>query len=250
MTKLKQLLGCVPRWAHIALDLLLAALLLFAWYIARGAPPFGEEAAFRRAEKAAMLGPSELIDRYFTESGWPLLPGSYNLTLLGDAGDAIYFYTYVVGQGTSDMDGVLTRREKTDGLLLTTIPSHAAPMAVFDETEELTLPLLLFVDDPAVVLAEVTLSLPNGETWTVTQRRGDAKDLAPTEGPIKEHYFRFLLHGGAEDWRDWMYELLATNNPHSVTTAPFPATIRLCDAQGRLLRELDYTIRCAKQPPD
>ncbi len=250
MTNVKRILERIPRPARIALDLLLAALLLFARYIARGAPPFGEEAAFRRAEKAAMLGPSELIDRYYTESDWPLVPSNcYNLTLLGDAGDAIYFYTYVVGRGSSDMDGVLTRREKTDGLLLTTIPSHSFPPSVFDETEKLTLPLLLFVDDPTAVKAELTLLLPNGETRTLTQKRGNPTDLESTEGPIKERYFRFLLHGGAEDWRGWMYELMYTGNPHAESAAAFPATIRLFDAQGRLLRTVEYTIRGAKQSP-
>ena len=240
----KRASGRFPRKARIALDLLLTAVLLLIVYIAVGCPAFGEEAEFRRAEQAAMLGPSVILDRYFTEPDWPWPSVAYDLTIVGDDGDAILFYTYCSGRRTTEMDGWITRCEKKDGLLLTTIPSSVIlPYSFSDEREEATVPLLLFADDPDAVKATVELRLPNGETRTMTQLRGHPGNLdKKTQGPIKEHYFRFALNGDRADWDSWMYELMRTNMRYSYTDTEFPATIRLYDSEGRLLRTAEVSI--------
>ena len=122
MKKLRQILDRIPRPARVMIDLLLAALLLFCRAVVREFPFSGEEGYFRRAEQAAMVGPSVLIDRMFIHSEWP--PVSYNRLLIGDDGDTILFFSTHNGQRIStSMSNVLIRREKTDGILLTTLPT-------------------------------------------------------------------------------------------------------------------------------
>ena len=141
MKQLRKALEGIPRIVRVLIDLLLAAVLLLGCYIARGSPAFGEEAAFRRAEKAGMVGPSVLLDRMFLRSDWP--NANYNLLLIGDDGDAILFFTMLTGKNrSSSMRDVLIRREKTDGILLTTLPSDSVPYAHQRPT---SVPLLLFV---------------------------------------------------------------------------------------------------------
>ena len=145
----------IPRRLRVAVDLTLAAALLLALYVAAGCPAFGEENEFRRAEKAGMMGPSEIMDWVAVQRGWPSV--GYDRVLIGDDGDAILFYTYTTGRGTSSLEGRLLRREKTEGLLLTPLPCGSVNF--WQSTE--VLPLFLFADDPDAVRAEVLLRL----TW-------------------------------------------------------------------------------------
>ena len=62
MTAIRRFFDRIPRRLRIAVDLALALALLLAGYIAAGCPAFGYESAFRRAEKAGMVGPSALMD--------------------------------------------------------------------------------------------------------------------------------------------------------------------------------------------
>ena len=111
----------IPRKARIAVDLLLAAALLIGIYAAAGSPAFGEEARFRRAEKVGLVGPSVQLDRIFLRSDWPYT--AYNLLYIGDDGDQILFYAMRTGIGVSSESDRLSRREKTDGVLLTPLPT-------------------------------------------------------------------------------------------------------------------------------
>jgi len=263
MKKLKRLFDRIPRIVRILIDLLLAVALLLCWYIAKGSPAFGEEAAFRRAEQAGMVGPSVLLDRLFTSSDWPFV--NYNLLLIGDDGDSILFYTMHTGRNTStSMDNVLTRREKTDGILLTTLPSDGVPFAHQRPT---SVPLLLFVDDPAAVKATVRLTMSDGSVLTMTQIRdwhnhgllSESEQAGYVTGTVRDSFFLFE-HTVSPDWQqDWAAEreqpdtydewqtdwidLLYTNSRYAGSTGEWPAAIELYGADNRLIRTVDYTIR-------
>ena len=89
MKKLKLFLNRIPRPARVLLDLILTALLLFFCYLAAGAPPLSEESAFRRAEKANLVGPASVLDIVTLPSDW--VPAGYQKLLVADAGDEILF---------------------------------------------------------------------------------------------------------------------------------------------------------------
>ena len=61
MKGIRRFLHRIPKPLRIFFDLLLAALLFFAWFVARGGPRFGEEERVRRAEKANLAFSGRLI---------------------------------------------------------------------------------------------------------------------------------------------------------------------------------------------
>ena len=163
------------------------------------------------------------------------------------------------------MDNVLTRREKTDGVLLTALPSDA----VFPHYLEtaLSVPLLLFVDDPAAVKATVRLTMSDGSVLTMTQIRDwhNHELLSESErdgyvtGNVRDNFFLFE-HIVSPDWQqDWEAEyerprvydewqldwvgLMETNTRFSNSRSEWPALIELYDADNQLIRTVDYTIR-------
>ena len=233
----------IPRKARIAVDLLLAAALLIGIYAAAGSPAFGEEARFRRAEKVGLVGPSELIDRMFLRPDWPYT--AYNLLRIGDDGDQILFYLMRTGVGVSYESDRLFRREKTDGVLLTTLPTVAVP---FFDQDPRSVPLLLFVDDPAAVRAAIRVSLSDGSVFELSQVRGDGNPaLFDADewiaGCVRERIFLFDHPLSPGEWeRDWI-GIMETNLPSSISSREWPAVIALYDRENQLIRTVDYTIR-------
>ena len=252
MKKLKRLLARIPRPLRILVDLLLAAALFLGAAAARDFPFSGEEARFRRAEQAAMVGPSRLLDRMYIQSSWPFV--NYNRLLIGDDGDTILFYTLRTGVSVSSMHGVLTRREKTDGILLTTIPVESYVTLhgmAFDRPDGLSVPLLLFVDDPAAVKAKLRLTLSDGSAAALVQIRdwhnhvllSESEKIGYVTGTVRDGYFLFEHPVTEAAWEaDWM-DLMETNSPNNVGRRDWPVTIELYDAENKLIRTVDYTIR-------
>ena len=235
----------LPRKARIIIDLLLAAALLLSVYVAVGSPAFGEEARFRRAEKVGLVGPSVLLDRIFLRGDWPYT--AYNLLYIGDDGDQILFYLMRTGVGVSSLSDHLMRREKTDGILLTTLPTMSVP--IFDQAP-ISVPLLLFVDDPAAVRAVVSMTLPDGIALSMSQVRGEGNPALFGEsewiaGCVREHFFLFDHPLSPGEWeRDWI-DLMETNaSLFYYDEGGFPAVIELYDRDNHLIRTVDYTIRC------
>ena len=232
----------IPRKARIAVDLLLAAMLLLGVYAAAGSPAFGEEARFRRAEKVGLVGPSVLLDRIFLRSDWPYT--AYNLLYIGDDGDQILFYAMRTGIGVSSESDRLFRREKTDGVLLTPLPTVAVPM--FHQSP-VSVPLFLFVDDPAAVRAVIRVALSDGSVLELSQVRGAGNPALFDEsewiaGCIRERIFLFDCPLTSEAWQtDWI-GIMETNTPHSGNDREWPAVIELYDKDARLIRTVDSAI--------
>ena len=244
MTGIRRMLHRIPKWVRILADLLLAALLFLVSYAARGGPRFGEVARFRQAEKANLVGPSVILDKMYVQGDW--IPTHYQRLLIGDTGDEILFYTTVNGRGSTDMDGALIRREKTDGIRLTPLPG-GLDEPVYGSPDPLIIPLFLFVDDPAAVQAKVSLKLLSDVEITYSQVRGKG-GAGETEGWKREKYFLFRLPIRPENWNDLdgddiQHAIVRTNQRYSKTRVEIPATIRLYDGEGRLIETRDYVIR-------
>ena len=236
----------IPRKARAVVDLVLALALLLACYYASDCPVPGEVAAFRRAEQAAMVGPSVMLDRISMRSDWP--DTGYHVLRIGDAGGEILFYSIRImrgGRGGRFLSDDLFCREKTDGILLTTLPTRFSPP--FSAVSPHSVPLLLFVDDPAAVRAVITITLSDGKELAMSQVRGEGSYALFGEderiaGCVRERFFLFEHRLASGEWdSDWS-KLMETNAGDSCDQE-WPAVIELYDADNRLLRTVDYTIR-------
>ncbi len=245
MKGIRRLLHRIPKPLRILADLLLAAVLFFAWFVARGGPRFGEETRFRRAERANLVGPSTLLDKMYVQGDW--IPTYYNRLLIGDAGDEILYYTMITGKGSSHMDGALIRRDKSDGILLTPLPGGFITPPE-DAGEDFSIPLFLFVDDPAAVRAEVRLQL--AEDWEVSLNQYPGGGAPPEQQgwAVRERYFLLLLPVPSKTWgspekAEALRRLLWINDPSTVRGWEFPAVILLYDGEDRLIETREYVIR-------
>lgn len=236
----------IPRKARVIVDILLALALLLGCIYARGCPVSSETAKLRRAEKAAMVGQSVPLDRLFMRSEWPYV--GYNLLRVGDDGDGVVFYMMRTGSGISADNDVLTRRDKTDGILLTTLPCHIAD-DYYPPEGPFHVPLLLFVDDPAAVRAVVHLSLPDGSEATMSQVRGEGNPARFNEsewiaGCVRKNIFLFQFPVTERMWQETWFHLMSTNSYlDSNSRAEFPVLIELYDRENQLIRTVDYVIR-------
>jgi hypothetical protein len=245
VTRRKRTLDRVPRKLRAAVDLLLAAALLLVCWCVFGCPGLGEETRFRLAEKAALAGPSEILDRLAARGEWGGV--RYDTLYLADDGDEILFY---VSRKGALADGRLIRREKEDGLLLTTVPTEGPILR--HAKDWMQVPLFLFADDEAAVRATLHIRLSDSYALTLTQVRGAAAQPALEPGALngyaRERFFWFNLPASPALWdaEDGarLRELLRTNQAYAYArTEEFPATIRLFDENGALLEEREYVVR-------
>ena len=224
------------RKLRFCLDVLLTLLLLLAVAAALSSRVSGEEARFRRAEKADLAGPSEIIGRFDVPEDWPSV--NYDRLLLGDDGDEIFFYL-IRESGNS----YLFRREKTGGILLTPVPTWNQLGMTPWRGEETVLPLLLFTEDPAAARAEVRIRL--SDAWE-PELTGEALEIGMEEGraPGKVFLLRIPVPKNARHWKaELLQALLETNDVAAPGQEEFPAVVRLYDENGDLLEARAYTVR-------
>ncbi len=224
------------RKLRFFLDALLTLLLLMAVAAALSSRARGEEARFRRAEKADLAGPSEIIGSFDVPEDWPRV--NYDRLLLGDDGEEIFFY--LIREGGNSF---LFRREKTGGILLTPAPSWNLKGTTPWRGEETVLPLLLFAEDPAAVRAEVRIRL--SDAWE-PELTGGALETGEGEGFASGRVFllRIPVPKNARHWKaELMQALLETNDVVAPGWGEYPAVIRLYDEENALLETREYTVR-------
>ena len=229
----------IPRQLRFALDALLALALLTAVYVAMGCPILGETALFRRAEKANLMGPSKIIDRLDVPKDWPTV--SWDRLLIGDDGEEIVLWF----QNPRMASGPLIRLNKTDGILLLPLPECGAPTAA-DLQKDSNVPLFLFVDDPAAVKATMQLRLSETDEITLTQVRGKPADTRAGDPGSRERYFLFHMPVTREEWTlkrgELIRDLLNSYKYTPYRPVGYQATIRLYDAEDRLIETREWTL--------
>ena len=228
----------MPRWLRFALDALLALVLLLAAYVSLGCPFRGETAAFRSAEKANLVGPSEIIDRMDIRKDW--LYARWDRLLIGDDGEEVLFW---FSRRSPDTE-VLRRCEKTEGMLLLPLPGCNV-LTASNLQRDMAVPLFLFADDPAAVKATVCIRLSETDELTLTQVRGE---LASQTGDAdsREGYFLFSIPVTRESWTlnrgVQVRTLLWAYAYPPYRPAGIPVTIRLYDGEDRLLETREWTL--------
>ena len=226
----------ISRKLRFFLDALLTLILLLAVFTAMSSSmTYREDTCFRRAEKAALAGPSKIIDRIDVPEDWTHV--GYDRLLIGDDGEEILFYMYTKASAGS---GVLRRREKTDGILLTPL-YNVSEISSSARRRDATLPLFLFADDPLAVRAEVQIRLSDTYKLELTQVRGKAGEGED----FRESFFLFRVPMPVSrgSTQALLLQDLADTNQDYPGSAEFPAVIRLFDSGGNLLETREYTIR-------
>ena len=229
MKTLKTLWRRLPVKLRACVNLVSIGLCLVLIYIFLGSPAFTVEMAYRRAEKANLVGPGSILATLEPQGQ----AYSHLVLAQGDTGVMLYAwdrwnrdqreFVYI------ETDGPLTLAA-APGQELLWLQTHA------------TLPLYLFDDYPEAVRAELDLTL-SGEyegdwytkTYPLTARR---------EG---EGYFAFLLQTDSAQGFEGYYLTQLRNVTGNSTAATaqtvIHATVRLYDANETLLTDTTLQIR-------
>lgn len=246
MRRLKRLWGNIPRRVRIGINLVTSAMLAFAVYCFLGCPAFTLEQSFRRAEKAHLVGPSEILAVYEPAGS------DYEQLLVADDGDAVIFYLYSSALHPSD---ALYYREKTGDLTVL-----AAPCVGDFPGEEYVLDLPIFIFDhyPEATRAELEFTLSE----TVNDIYYEKTYLLQSDRE-EAGWFHFNIHMESENWsvNEWgqaqgtplgnetylLYEFsYICGYRDSFNLQPQPVTVRLYDESGSLILEEIIQIRCVK----
>lgn len=237
MKKIKAICRPVPRWGWIVINITAIALVLFLRYIFAGAPAYSMENAFRRAENAKLVGPSEILDTITVDIG------SYNRLIVADDGDGAILYTWLVSGTThSSMSGKLVYRKKTGGVTVVPAPAHGLMFT----GESASLPVIVFDEFPDAVRAELDLHLY--ETGNAGANPPASLDFNLTADREVEGYFLFTVsHSGNMRLGKEVQMINDLGNTSidssSCLYCAYPATVRLYDEGGKMIYEQTLVIR-------
>ena len=197
----------------------------FLLYVFSGCPAFTVEEQYRRAEKANLVGPAEILGTVELKDAYSV----YDRLLLADDGEGVIMYLYRADDISNHR---LVYREKMGEVTVLAAPSNDV---FWWGRKEIEVPVLVFDSCPAAVRAELELELGcefNGEEFQKTYS-----------------YFLFSIRASAS------YELgaegcalstLAQVSGHdfaSYVETAIPATVRLYDEAGAKVYEKSLYIR-------
>ena len=230
----------IPRPVKAILCFLCAALLAFAYYIALGSPTFTLEQKFRQAEKANLVGPSQIVDHQ------RFIYNEYDDLLVGQSEYGITFFARRDNSGAvqwgRDWQYVLTYVEKTDDI---TVAVPYSEFGYFWGSIPVEMPVYVYADVKDAV--RVTVSLEIRGTYTVqddgnTVTKSYAEQFAADGEAISDSIFFMTLTSTNETGGKALYALscLASGNPegiHGHTDTTICVTALFYDANNQLLQE-------------
>lgn len=206
----------------------------FLLYVFSGCPAFTVEEQYRRAEKANLVGPAEILGTVELKDAYSV----YDRLLLADDGEGVIMYLYRADDISNHR---LVYREKMGEV---TVPAAPSNDVFWWGRKEIEVPVLVFDSCPAAVRAELELELGcefNGEEFQKTYSLESYRE--------KQGYFLFSIRASAS------YELgaegcalstLAQVSGHdfaSYVETAIPATVRLYDEAGAKVYEKSLYIR-------
>lgn len=242
---MRKLSHFIPRPLKALLYCIGILLFSFLLYIFLGAPPLSEEHAYRRAERANLVGPAKILDIIDLE---PVVNEYYNRMVIADEGDAVILY---MRDSQNNLSEKLVYRQKQGAVTV-----FAAPYELFlySTDHEFEIPIILFDDFPQAVRAEMEFTL-----WTL-----DDSDAVPRVCLPKNYwgeayrensgYFCFYINSPDFSWAAW------TDDSKEPTLATFckltgktfsrmdadttlPVTVRLFNAENQLVHEETVIVR-------
>ena len=230
----------IPRPVRIVRNILLAAVLLFLFYVFCGCPDMTAEQTYRRAEERNLVGPGEILGILNVN-----ISGGYDRLLLAetDAGVVQFCYRYEnlgfwKGHSFSSYEGDLIYREKEGVVTL----MAATGEAYGSDRGEKTLPIILFDDCPKAVRAELDLRLTgeyNSSDYDFTYHLNAQR----TAGG----YFAFDLTSISETEKE-NYAISQVSRLYEESGGAgeeIPAAVRLYSQFDELIYEGEATLRSA-----
>lgn len=230
MKQLRILWQHIPRKSRIIVNILAIAATVLLIYISVGSPAFSVKNAFRRAEKANLVGPGEILAQLKPTST------AYEHLILAEDSDGIILYGF---DRWDPRNTTLVYREKTGNITVTAAPGNTD----FPNMRTAALPIFVFDNCTNAVQAELTLNLN-----TVWNDEIFEKTYHLTADRENDGYFSFLLSTqripslGAEGYALHILQTLCSNSMADTRGYSIPATVRLYDEWGNLLIEEKLSI--------
>ena len=232
----------LPRPVKVLLLLIGAFITSLLLYIFIGAPPLSDEHRYRRAEKAHLVGPAEILDIIELT---PPQAGSYERMLLADGGDYIVMYLWNTQNAYHDE---LVYRKKMGDVTVYAAPTNLWYYFSWEGTPEIKLPIVLFDNFPKAVRAELDFTL----RATLHGDSAFSKDYSLEAHRETPGYFCSYIHAPGYSASDndegavlasfSSFTSGEVSNSIYVTTA-IPANIRLYNADDHLIHEETVMIR-------
>ena len=237
----------IPRSVRIAVDLVVLLVLLTALYLAAERPMPLDRVAFRRAEKANLVGPSRILTVLDLEDV-PFEP--FDRLIVGETDRGILFYN----SPSDRMEAKLNYRTKTGPVTVLAPQKDLIPFSFGNF--EVQVPVFVFHDFPDAVRGELEMQITGDESdldiLTDTPMACDRQfrlqsaqcgdgyllfwlvvDQVPFEGPANpDANAAELLCTVCDSTQFWRAKDLV-----------IPATVRLYDADDRLITEQTCEIR-------
>ena len=227
MKKLKIYLQRLPAKKQVLLHLLTILVLLSLIYVFLGCPAFTAKEAFRRAEKAAMVGPATVIGQ--------LQPPGYDCDAIVLGQDQESVYLFVMNRLNPAASQMVYRKKDGNVTVL------AAPGDTLYQYEvRARIPLFLFDSCPDALRAEMDLTL-GVDSFEKIYRLSAARESAG--------YFYFDLSTqnpgslGPEGAALRLLQEICSNSMAGNPDVSFPVTIRFYGDAGNLIREETTAIR-------
>lgn len=240
----------LPRHIRAAANILLVLVLVFLFYYSLGCPTFTTEQAFRRAEKANLVGPSTIVDILDQETY-----DEFDQTIVAETEYGVIFYC------TDDTwEPVFSYREKMGSLTVLAPPS--LPFGWGLDSWNRSLPVYVFDDYPEAVRAELDLHIQGTYEYSsnsVPQVVEFDKAYSLSAHREKDGFFRFFINAeftgniwtdetlGADGFAPWYLSQVCTVDMWSSESREvepaIPATVRLYDENDTLIIEESLTIR-------
>lgn len=215
----------LPAKVLACTNLTLICLCCLVIYIAIGSPSFSARHAFRRAEKAELVGPSNILAHIRPDGT------AYRHLILGDDGNGVILFAY--NRWNSDATDLLYV-EKTGDLTIA-----AAPGRTFFATKNgACVPVILFDSESGAIRAELDLTLAaeyEGEQCQNTyhlkaDRRYNGCFIFTLQTSSMENL-------GAEGQMLFTLQSITGNSMADTQDMKIPATVRLFDEANNLIRE-------------
>ncbi len=224
---LHDLLEKIPRKTQVFINLGLILVLPLVIYVLYDSPVFDPETAFRRAEKANLVGHSEILGIEEVHGMWG------DTYVIGDNGDSAVLYLCSDSAPIRNTYRQLVYRPKMGSVSVYGL--HQYTFGFMDSIY----PLIVMDDYPEAVRAELDLELywQNSETLEVFRKSYHLS--AEREHP---GYFRMDIlcpyeQHGEEREAISQFALFSSNPPTYLEDFSYPATVRLYDEADNLICE-------------
>lgn len=233
MKKLLKLWQRLPLKLRACANAALICLCILLIYIFLGSPSFTVRQAFRRAEKAELVGPSEIL-AHIRPDGTP-----YNHLILADDGDGVILYAY------DRWDPAATELlyiEKAGDLTIAAAPDDT----FYPKENRAVIPIVLFHEGTRAVRAELELTLTADYEGETHQKTYQLQSEQTFDGCF---LFSIEVHSqmplGAEGQLLFTLQTVTGNSMADTRDTVIPATVRLYDQDDDLIREETIQIRSA-----